>query len=233
MVVYSLKLLHRYLYMAIISQNQRSNLESNREVNRVLSLPPAEPFGVHRLLEENDNNAFTAIWDMLQTNSDIPETMEARLDKAVTLSPLRLIQAAGRRNINSYPFKKAQDLIANDEMFDSSKYSVEVNLGKVAVVHQRIIYAPVISDQVEEERIRLMEVLSKAGLKGTEKELNKPLHVTFGASKKQISRTEERHVKHMLNEVIEQEPTIYLQPWQQYSSRSKGKYEDKEDLSLR
>jgi hypothetical protein len=199
--------------------NQRADLPANRELRRALSAHRPKSFGIRRLLEDQDNIGLTAVWDGLQSAKDIPDTLEPRLEKGVTLLPKRVLGAQLTRGlVIGHRLGQAHTEFERDQQLNTIREPLVVELGRTAILRRKTVYVPVISEELEIERERLFHILEKAGFKGAHKSLSKPLHITLGEASKPISLTEERHVRHSIDDTLGDNQFVQLQEWETYPS---------------
>lgn len=211
--------------------NQRSHLPANRELRRAISADRPRSFGIRRLVEDNHNQIFQATWDALQGAGDIPEVMEPRLRTGVTLLPRRLVGKQMTQGlVLGHRLGRAQADFEYDKSLAGKEDLLRVTCGKVAMLHQRIVYLEVDSEQLRAERERIFNILGSIGLHGVHKSLSKPLHVTLGESDSMLTRVEEKHIVRSLGDSLSAIDSIQLQGWQVYPTVEQVNYTYPEDL---
>lgn len=202
-----------------INHKQRSHLPANRELRRAISADRPKSFGIRRLVEEQMNNKFIATWDFLQDQGDIPENIEPRLETGVTLLPRSVLgKQLTQGLVLGYKLGNAQANLNRDMELAGKESTIEVKCGEVAMFHRRIVYIEIESEELRAERQRIFSILGNLGFRGAHRSLSKPLHVTLGESDKFVTKVEERHVVHTLNENLDNTGMIQLQEWQIYPS---------------
>ena len=201
--------------------NQRSHLPANRELRRAISADRPRSFGIRRLVEDETNGKLVKAWDDLTFSGDIPTKMNPRLHTGVTLLPRRVLgKQLTQGLVIGYKLGHAKHNLIGDHELSNNRDVLHVKFGNVAMLHRRLAYLEVESDELQLERERVFGVLGSLGFKGARKSLAKPLHISLGESDSLVSRVEERHVIEKLNEkvgaVLNGVDTIELQQWQIY-----------------
>lgn len=159
----------------------------------------------------------------LQDNDDIPESVKLRKKLNATLLPARTL---GRQAMQGFLLGQTiarMDARIQSEMDKPQTKFLEVLRGPVEVYKGQRIYMQFESPEFDEEMEELHELLGYFGVKGyTGKFKKMGKHISLGEARGGMTRTEQNHVKHMIEEVLPHPgDVISLEPWDIYYPGSK------------
>jgi hypothetical protein len=156
----------------------------------------------------------------LQAEDDIPQTVELRDRLSVTLLSKRTVANQIRKGRQlAYDLGRTRALIERNSQCAERDEPVTVLRSEISVFEGRVIFARIMSPELDQEIDAIHEILGSVGLKGFAKK-EKPFvpHMTLGVAEKgkRLSRTETKHVKSALEAGLPD--AITLEGWDVYSS---------------
>jgi len=194
------------------NRGPRTDLRSDREIRRALRGDRPAAFGIRRLLERDSEDDILDVTFGMQGEGDLPRNVVLRDRLAVTLLSQKVISRQMARGVViGYQLGRTGALIERSDGCSERDESLTVALGDVRVFKDRVVYASVESAKIKEEINSIHAILGSIGIRGLAK-TEKPYvpHVTLGTSEKghAMSRTEQRHVVHMLEEELPMQLTV-------------------------
>lgn len=202
-------------------RGSRTSLVSNQEIRRAMRGDSPQAFGIRRVLgresEDEITNLTFGMWGE-NKDADIPEKVILRDSLSVTLLSQKVIgRQLARGVIAGYNLGRTSALVERSEACSERRESLEVGIGDVRIFQGRILYAAILSEEINEEIDAIHAILGSVGLKGIAK-TEKPFvpHLTLGdvGPGERLSHVEQKHIKEKLEVGLPQ--TAFVQPWDVY-----------------
>ncbi|HVI60898.1 MAG TPA: hypothetical protein VM535_01935 [Candidatus Saccharimonadales bacterium] len=200
---------------------QRCRLEAQREVRRTRNAAIPKAFGIRRPLERELSRTILSRMGELHAAGDLPESVELRRTMHATLFPHRAFGKQVLKGLAAgYHLGKLNSQLNSG---DHGQGQTEAEMSGVNVYKGRVIYVKLDSPELEAERLHIAETMAAFGLRGLERAAQEAtLHMTVGQSKKGMSVTEQRHVRQVIHQEIDQvhpqERPLTFESWEIYPS---------------
>jgi hypothetical protein len=153
------------------ARGPRTSLIADREIRQAMRGNSPAAFGIRRMLDFDSSEAVTqATFDnhVLEGGEVIPVKVELRDPLSVTLLSQKVIaRQLSHGRIAGFNLGKARALLERDQDCVGRTGPLKVDIGEVKVYRGRVIYAELLSEQLEEEVFAINGVLAELGLKGT------------------------------------------------------------------
>ena len=206
-----------------VPQNDRRM--AHREVRRTHNLPFPKAFGIRRPLEAHTSHLIVGRMFELQAEDDIPAGVSLRRGLHATLLPQRVFgQQALKGLVGGYNLR-GMDTELKKKTNGSDAETIEADIKGVHVYKGKIINLLIESEELEEERENIAIVMTALGLKGLHRmRAENRLHVSLGNIRTGMTRTEQRHVVHTVEENVDEvfgmENALVFEGWDVYPNLS-------------
>lgn len=199
----------------LLHPRQRSRLPANQELIKALRSDTAKPFGIRRSLTFDSSRPLVETMVELQSDGEIPDTINVRNQLHVTLMPLHKLGAQLTRGIViGYEFGR-RSAATKIDLESEGAIPLPAVVGSPIHIKNRHVGLKVESELLEREHDHVLVMMGRLGLRGAFKE-NPPLHISLGDLQQPLTRFERHRVTQMLTEVMPLGDEIMLEPLEFY-----------------
>jgi hypothetical protein len=198
----------------------RTSLVADREIRQAMRGNSPAAFGIKRMLDFDSSEAVTEATfskHVLEGGDVLPLKVELRDPLSVTLLSQKVIgRQLSRGRMAGFNLGKTRALLEKDQDCAGRTDQLKVDIGDIKVYRGRIIYAELLSEQLEEEVVAIGGVLETLGLKGTSRHDMRVPHLTLGETTKgQMLRVDEQD--RIIDELHAVMPvSAVVEPWFTY-----------------